>query len=136
MRPRHKHGERCPKCEQMLEGAHPKMREWFLRYLKPCFPEAHISCAYRGEEDQERAFREGKSKARFGKSPHNAIDESGNPCSRALDIFVLSEDGKHALFPKAWYKDLFDLCVVDGAIKITWGGNFKTLGDANHFELT
>lgn len=39
-----------------------------------------IICGFRGEYDQNKAFAEGKSKARFGQSPHNQLP------SRAFDF--------------------------------------------------
>jgi hypothetical protein len=132
---RHQHGSGCPKCEEMFQEGHPRLKEWFETVVKKHFPEAHASCVWRGKEDQDRDFAEGKSKLRWPKSHHNRLDENGKPQSKAVDLFWLSSDGKQALFPLDWYKEIFATAVDYSAIPIRWGGTFKTLGDSNHFEL-
>ena len=94
-----------------------------------------IVCGFRGEEDQEKAFREGYSNARWGQSPHNIY------LSEAVDI---------APYPYAEYKDdvkkhyemaayVLEVASVMG-IKLKWGGNWKIRKaakwvDLPHFEL-
>jgi hypothetical protein len=90
----------CPLCEEKLRTAHSVMADWFRR-IKKQFENVHISWAYRGAEDQERFFKEGKTRCRFPKSAHNyAIN--GKPCSLALDLFLIDEDGS-ARFPPLFY---------------------------------
>lgn len=88
-----------------------------------------VICGHRGEEDQNRAFAEGKSNAKFGESSHNEIP------SMAMDL---------APYPLNW-EDTNRFCVLAGVIKavaykfgikIKWGGDFKSIkGDLGHFEL-
>ena len=87
-----------------------------------------ILCGYRGEEEQEKAFKEGKSKARFGQSKHNFKP------SLAVDI---------APYPIDW-QDLKRFAFMAGVvfaiaeqknIKIDWGGNWTSFKDYPHFEL-
>ncbi len=91
---------------------------------------------HRGKESQEKAFREGKSKARFGQSKHNPFP------SRAVDV---------APYPIDW-NDREYFCHFAGYVKavadtmgirIRWGGDWnmnnrstdESFSDMPHFEL-
>ena len=93
---------------------------------------------HRGEEAQEKAFREGRSKARFGQSKHNS-----HP-SQAVDI---------APYPIDW-EDVESFVLLAGVIKavafgmgldyqIRWGGDWDSdnrmqderFRDYPHFEI-
>lgn len=121
----------CPRCKEKLHQAHPKLVAWFNE-IKPFFPTVHVAVSYRGATEQNEAFKEGRSRLPFPKSKHNAT-EGTLPCAKALDLFNLSAEGV-ATFPWPFYKKIADLCAQQKD-PIRWGGTFKTLGDANHFEL-
>jgi hypothetical protein len=121
----------CPLCEQKLLTAHAYMRSWFHQ-IKNFYPTCHVSWAWRGKEDQEAAFKEGKSKDHWPQSPHNRIDIFGKPESHALDLFQLI-DGKAIFDPVfcakiAAYSESLNLPVF-------WGGKFKNLGDFDHYQV-
>lgn len=128
---KHIPGDRCHACDQKLLGVHVYLREWFWDYVKPRHPETHVSCGYRGEEEQEEAFLNKRSKARWPHSRHNHLDRDGNPCSYALDLFFLT-DGK-ASFPWNLYEAIAKECEQRGDL-ILWGGNFQSIKDGPHFE--
>jgi hypothetical protein len=131
MRLHHEHGPVCPLCTEKLKTAHPLLVAWFQR-VKARHINAHVSWAYRGPEDQEKAFKEGKTKLHYPDSKHNNMF-NGKPCSLALDLFILDEDGV-ARFPGLWYAKLN---VENEANKepIFWGGRFKSFGDLDHWQL-
>lgn len=129
MRASHTDDPVCPLCQQKLLTAHPFFHDWFARQ-KQKYPNLHISWAYRGKEDQERVYADGKSNARFGQSAHNAVDEKGKPRADALDLFQIDEDGV-ARFSPTFMAKLWGECKDDGLI---WGGNFRKLGDFCHFQ--
>lgn len=87
-----------------------------------------IICGHRNEEDQNKAFKDGKSKVKWPDSRHNSLP------SKAMDI---------APWPINWvniyeFHFLAGLIIAVGEvydIKIKWGGRFKALKDYNHFEL-
>ena len=87
-----------------------------------------ILCGYRGEEEQNKAYAEGKSNAKFGQSKHNT-----NP-SMAVDC---------APYPIDWQnKERFARLagIVEGVAhmlghKIKWGGDFQSINDMPHFEI-
>jgi hypothetical protein len=91
---------------------------------------------YRGEQSQNKAFTEGRSKLKFPNSKHNSLP------SNAIDI---------APFPIDW-KNRERFCYLAGivkgiahskGIKIRWGGDWDNDGettdnkfdDLPHFEL-
>lgn len=129
--PRHTNAETpCPACEKKLGLAHPEIAGWFREKVKPAFPDCHISWSYRGEEDQEAAFLDGKTKLHWPLSPHNKTDDQGNPCALALDLFELDYNGK-ACWSWGYFRNVAKLCGDD----ILWGGVWQTLGDYDHYQL-
>lgn len=89
-----------------------------------------IISGYRGEDEQEEAYRLGNSKAKFGESKHNT-----NP-SEACDTLPMI-DGKYVWNNKVLHK-AYAALVLDTAwhcgYKWKWGGDFKNFYDAPHFE--
>jgi peptidoglycan L-alanyl-D-glutamate endopeptidase CwlK len=87
-----------------------------------------VLCGHRDKEAQNKAFREGFSKAEYPKSKHNQIP------SQAIDI---------APYPVRWSdRERFVRLagIVEGIahsknIKIRWGGDFSTIEDLPHIEL-
>ncbi len=83
--------------------------------------------------DQNKCVSEGKSKAVWPTSPHNAMRDK-KPCSKALDLFQIDEDGIARWVPIFFAKlNAENLANLEPLI---WGGEFKTLGDSCHFQLT
>ena len=88
-----------------------------------------ITCGYRGKDEQEKAFKDGKSNAKFGKSKHNVLP------SKAVDIcpFPLIWDTKDIRWQEMALNAMW--CAGKLGIEIVWGGSFKSLKDLPHFEL-
>lgn len=118
----------CPKCEEFLKLADPKLQEWFTTLIKPKFPQVHISCSFRGKEEQEEAFLDGKTKLHWPNSKHNKTP------ALALDLFQLDFNGL-ACWPWGFFRDIAKLSDESKA-PVEWGGVWTKLGDANHYELT
>lgn len=133
----HKNGTLdCETCAEKLAHAHSELAIWYTDNVKPAFPNAHISWSYRGPEDQEKCFKDGKSNAHYPMSPHNKTDDQGNPCALALDLFQLSESGQ-AFWPVSWFNEINKLCVQDFP-SMEWGGNFTIKGkyrDFDHYQI-
>lgn len=89
---RHEKVGACPRCEKMLEQAHPYFSVLW-KTLKSEFPTVHISTTFRSEKDQEVAFQQGRSRLHWDASDHNRMDSSGKECSRAIDLFEINKDG-------------------------------------------
>lgn len=92
--------------------------------IKAKYPDVHIAWAYRDQASQDEAFKSGASKLVFPLSAHNKKP------SRALDLFQLSPTGQAIFDPIAMARIYFE-----AGKWLKWGGNFRTLGDAGHFEL-
>lgn len=124
----------CALCELKLKEANPFLISWFHK-RKETHPNMHVSWAYRGREDQEKAFQDGASLLHFPNSAHNHsfVDGKGQEWrdSMALDIFQI-KDGK-AVFDPIFCARLNDENEKAG-IKMIWGGKFKKLGDSGHFQ--
>ena len=123
----------CPLCAEKLLQAHQDLSGWFNDHVKPNYPQCHVSWSYRGKQDQEKAFLDGKSKLHYPLSAHNKHDDSGEPCSLALDLFELDFNGI-ARWSWKFFRDIAN-DAKQLPIPIKWGGDFKTISDADHFEL-
>jgi len=95
--PRHENNGNCAKCDEIFDR-YPNfvkiLRDWF-KALQEKHPEAHISCAGRGKEEQEDAHAKRLSRAHYGESAHNF--------NAAIDLFELQGD-KGNLYERAWFR--------------------------------
>lgn len=86
----------CPKCE-IIFNRFPnfivELKEWFYE-IQNFDPSTHISCAGRGEQDQNALFKAGLSKAEWGKSAHNF--------NAAIDIFRQIQAG--TTYDRPWFE--------------------------------
>lgn len=93
-----------------------------------------VLCGFRDKVEQERAYAEGKSKARWGQSKHNfmpsmAVDIAPYPIDWN-DISRFEEMGKVVF--KHWEQMPIE---KRGGWELRWGKNFKGLTDFPHFEI-
>lgn len=123
----------CPLCEDKLKTAHPELRDIYKKQIKPNFPDCHVSWAWRNEEDQNRFFAQHRSDCEWPHSPHNKMDDGGNPCSLALDLFKMDQN-LVASFPTRLYFEISEF-LKSNALQVRWGGAFRTISDYDHFEL-
>lgn len=121
----------CPLCEAKLSTAHSVIADWF-RKIKAIWKNVHVSWAFRNKEQQERVYEDGASLVRWPNSAHNYMI-GDKPQSLALDIFQIDDDGVARFSPK-FYRLIWDW-TNGGDFKLRWGGDFKKLGDAGHYEL-
>lgn len=122
---KHNQDESCPGCESRIKDACSEIREFFY-FVKARYPEVHCSWVYRGEKEQEEAYKSGASKAKFGQSKHNIVP------AQAIDIFQIDDTGR-AIFNGIFCAKI-NKEAHDAGFKLKWGGNFKSLGDSGHFE--
>lgn len=115
----------------MLEQAHDDIRYWFYR-IQDAFPDVHTCRVWCGKEEQDRLVKEKASLLKWPYSKHNAMKD-GQPCSLAMDLFRLKEDGE-ADFRAGFYVQIANYLDDLGA-PIAWGGSWKTFPDLDHFEL-
>ena len=113
--------------QRRLDGAHPLLRQLFTAVAADV-PIAILD-SQRGRAAQEQAFALGHSRAHFGQSAHN-----WQP-ALALDVVP---------FPIDW-NDLSRFRALGALVKakaiafgipIVWGGDWPTLQDMPHYELS
>lgn len=93
---KHENDGYCEKCHQIINrypGLYTPLLEWF-KFFQKNHPEAHISCAGRGEADQNHAYDSGTSRAHWTESAHN--------WNAALDFFV-AKKGLN-IYDKQWFE--------------------------------
>jgi hypothetical protein len=132
MKAKHVEGTSCPSCDEKLLTAHPDLREWFNKCVKPKFTDAHISWSFRDKFNQNQCVAEGKSKLKWPLSAHNKTDENGNPCAHALDLFELCSNGM-----ARWSWKYFKEIAAESKAKqypVDWGHDLWGWDD-DHFQL-
>jgi hypothetical protein len=129
--PRHTNEPICPSCEKRLEGAHPNIAKWF-RETKKRHRILHIAWAYRDAVTQNRMFWEKKTRKQYPNSEHNRT-EDGKPCSRALDLFVITEEGEEKWPPMLYAK--INAENVANREPVEWSGEWVTFKETCHFQL-
>jgi hypothetical protein len=118
---KHENSGHCPKCQEILDrysGFNEDLREWFEDFQEE-YPEAHVSCAGRGRDEQEAAFKSGASRAHFGESAHN--------WNCAMDLFALIPQA-NTIYPREWFNNILAPALPDW---IEWYGS----KGAEFFEL-
>jgi hypothetical protein len=128
---KHINGKTCLSCEDKLRLADYRIQDWFYD-IKAHFPLLHISWTYRNEKDQNDCFANGSSNLKYPKSAHNFIDDQAMPCSRAIDVF--EQVGDKGVWSKNTFQKMWDYTKEKGYDMI-WGGNFKSIGDSDHFQI-
>jgi peptidoglycan L-alanyl-D-glutamate endopeptidase CwlK len=100
----------------------------------PNEPQPFITCTYRSNEEQTQLYALGRTvkgkivtNAKAGQSKHNSLP------SKAFDIAFIGLD-KKLNWNKKYFKMFADI-VKEVEPSIVWGGNFKSIPDAPHFEL-
>lgn len=123
--------------KQRLAGAHPLLQRLMNAAIAKATPAQDFTIldAQRGRAAQEYAFRQGRSKARFGQSAHN-----WSPAV-ALDIvpYPIDFDNKQRFIDLA--QKLILPLAKEMNIPIRWGGDWNMDGnisdgwDFPHYEL-
>ena len=114
-----------------LKSCHPDLIKLIMR-LDEIYP-VHVTCGYRGKEDQDKAFKEKKSKLKFPDSKHNKTP------SLAVDI-VPDPDRNPKTISWTDLKPFEIMCLAvesiadEQGLKIRLGRDFK-FKDFPHVEL-
>lgn len=85
----------CEKCRSFFlkyPNFHAGLREWFFSIQKK-HPEAHISCAGRGQAAQEELYNDHRSRAHWKESSHNF--------NAAVDVFELKYN--QVRYDREWF---------------------------------
>jgi hypothetical protein len=114
----------CPACLSIFEkfpGFYEPLKNWFFD-IQSKNPTFHISCAGRGQVDQEAAFARGASKAHWLQSSHNF--------NAAIDTFFLI-NGQYRL-DHNFYDQIAPQ--IDGSID-WYGKPGSPFPERPHFEI-
>ena len=111
-----------------LEKVHPDLQNIFKEAIKNTPIDFTITCGWRGEKEQNKAFEQGNSKLKFPQSKHNKMP------AMAVDAVP---------YPKMWDASDSEWLLLSNhilatakklGIKLTWGGSWKFV-DKPHYEL-
>ena len=119
------------KSKSMIETCDERLQKMADMMLARSEFDLTITCGHRNEKDQNWAFVNGKSKARFGQSKHNTYP------SQAIDIVPYPIPKNWDPNDRRWQEMALNAmwCAGKLGFEITWGGSFKSLSDKPHFEL-
>jgi peptidoglycan L-alanyl-D-glutamate endopeptidase CwlK len=97
--------------------------------LMPPDIDCTVLCGWRGKLDQQRAFRDGKSKLQWPESRHNSIP------AEAVDLapYPIDWNDRAAFVLLASY---VLAAASDLGIRVSWGGHWRGFPDLPHFELS
>ena len=117
------------KSSDLLATCDKRLQELANAMLEKSDFDLTIIEGYRTKDEQERAFKEGKSKAHYGQSKHNSFP------SKAIDItpYPLNWDKNDI----RWWKMIalaYEVARIKN-IKIRCGAFFTGLCDMPHIEL-
>lgn len=110
-----------------LKGVHPDLVRLIKASREASPTRFEVSEGLRTKERQAELVKAGKSQTQ----------NSRHLTGHAVDIVVLNNDGS-ASWSFDRYKSVADVFKKEAArlgVKITWGGDWKTLKDGPHFEL-
>ncbi len=109
-----------------LDSCDPRLVRVFEKVIEHF--DCIILCGHRGAEEQDKAFRGGYSKARWGQSRHNTKP------SMAVDAapYPIDWDDTARFHFLAGYVLSTAASMV---IEIRWGGHFENFFDGGHFEI-
>ena len=114
---------------------HPSVAGVFRNFIEACESELGIVLriiqGFRSIEEQQRIYEQGRTLP--GKIVTNATGGSSyHNYGLAIDLAVLKDDGKGI----AWNYDMATLKPIAERFGIEWGGDWKTLKDRPHFQIT
>lgn len=117
----------------------PRLMLWAATFIEMARKRGiplYVHCALRDEAEQTRVFKAGHSKVQYPRSAHNI--------GEAVDI--VHSQFHWEMSKQEWYYlhtlGLRALDKVNAGVKVsdrlhlTWGGNFKSLYDPAHWEIT
>lgn len=116
----------CAKCTGIVNrypNVHPQIAA-FITAFRAANPDAHLSAVGRDKVEQEDDFARKVSRAWWMESPHNY--------NAACDFWRLTLEG--ASFDREWFRGV--LGPAARAAGLTWGGDFKSILDMPHCEVT
>lgn len=107
--------------------------EYMERWPKRPYPS--LTATYRSPSEQRELYAQGRASpgkrvtnAQAHQSPHNFLP------SYAFDVGFVKQNGQYDWSEHQF--DDFNLLIQKNNVGITWGGNFRSIKDKPHWELT
>ena len=115
---KHQNNGSCKRCLEIIDR-YPEfylpLRSWFIEFQRKNYF-GHVSCAGRGEQDQEDCFQKGSSLAHWGQSAHNY--------NAALDLFEMQGDQSN-IYERVWFQTVLVPALTPD---VQWYGDPKETG--------
>ena len=128
--------ETKPYESRLIEDLHPTLANAYKKaeaQFNTIHNDVHviIVCTYRNNAMQEVYYhkRPKITNSRANQSPHNHYP------SRAFDIAFVKVGKRELDYSPKHFKEFWEL-LQSASNKLTWGGNFKTIRDMPHYELS
>lgn len=121
------------KSRKKLTKAEPRLASLIADCIERAPFAMSVTETVRSKEQQAQNVRKGVSKTM--NSYH--IPRDGEDFSRAVDVAIFNPDGSYCADLEQ-YRKFADTVLAEAdkrGLKVTWGGNWKTLCDGPHFQI-
>ena len=116
-----------------LQTVEPRLAQLILDCIKSYPFKVRIADGIRTKEEQAENLKRGVSQTRSSKH----LPRAGEEKARAVDVALFKPNGKYSGDLQD-YKRFADVVLAEAkkrGLKVTWGGNWKTLVDGPHFQI-
>jgi peptidoglycan L-alanyl-D-glutamate endopeptidase CwlK len=133
--------------DRNLDDLHPDLKPLCQQWLDQCQAQqihAEVICTYRSAQQQDADWRIGRdangkiigkviTNARGGQSQHNITLDDGTAASKAFDWVIIKSDGTCNWNPDSpeWKAAV----AIGKQLGLTWGGDWNSIKDYDHFEI-
>lgn len=121
--------------DRSLSDLDPAFLPLVQQFLSACAQaglNVRVIVTWRSGTEQNEAKAEGLSNASSGQSPHNCVDEHGNPAARAIDFGVFEPDGAYAT--DGTDPRYAQAAQIGKDLGMSWGGDWHH-PDFDHLEM-
>lgn len=131
--------------DRALDDLDPELYTLCLQWMGSCEAlglRVGISQTYRSSAEQDEDYAKGRTSpgniitnAKGGESPHNCVDENGNPAAKAFDFYLYATDDQTQLDWDSSDPDWQKAISIGKSLGLVSGGDFHSIKDFPHFEL-
>lgn len=126
-----------PKSQERLATCHPDLQRLFREVVKAY--DCTVICGHRGQQEQDAAYAEGRSKLKYPQGKHNSMPSQAVDVGPYIKGQGLSWDNRQCTYFGGYVMGV----ASQMGIKIRWGGDWdrdqdvkdQTFNDLVHFEL-
>lgn len=114
------------RSERNLASVHPDLVRVFRKVAET--EPIEVLCGHRPKEEQDRVYREGRSRVRWPNSRHNSLP------SQAVDVVPLPIDWSDLGPFRRLAKHVKEIAALMG-VPIEWGGDWQHFKDHPHWQM-